>query len=151
MANGNFQWHIMLCEHSCWGHGKWADTWLRRGFISGGSIVISPTSDPCLSIAHFGFVEVLAAEWQQDQESLVCRGFNCRHQHFFHVRRPCCTVKVNTKLTQYGGENYWQLRTAKIVNSKICIHATVYKIDSQWKFAVWLGELKVGLCNNLKG
>jgi len=26
-----------------------------------------------------------------------------------------------------------------------------YKIDSQWKFAVWLRELKPGLCNNLEG
>ena len=25
------------------------------------------------------------------------------------------------------------------------------KIDSQWKFAVWLRELKPGLCDNLKG
>ena len=93
-----------------------------------------------------------SAEWQQDQESLVCGGFKCRHQHFFQVRHPCCTVKVNTKLTHYGGKkNYWQLRTAKIVSSKICIHATIYKIDSQWKFAVLLRELKLGLCNNLKG
>ena len=25
------------------------------------------------------------------------------------------------------------------------------KIDSQWKFSVWLSELKLGLCNNLVG
>ena len=25
------------------------------------------------------------------------------------------------------------------------------QIDSQWKFAVWLRELKLGLCNNLDG
>ena len=28
---------------------------------------------------------------------------------------------------------------------------TVYKIDSQWKFAMWLRKLKQGLCINLKG
>ena len=27
----------------------------------------------------------------------------------------------------------------------------VCKVDSQWDFAVWLRELKPGLCNNLEG
>ena len=27
----------------------------------------------------------------------------------------------------------------------------IYKIDSQWEFAVWLRELKQGLCDNLEG
>ena len=27
----------------------------------------------------------------------------------------------------------------------------ICKIDSQWDFAVWLRELKPGLCNNLEG
>ena len=27
---------------------------------------------------------------------------------------------------------------------------TICKIDSQWEFAVWLRELKQGLCNNLE-
>ena len=30
-------------------------------------------------------------------------------------------------------------------------HATVYKIDSQWEFAVCLRELKQGLCINREG
>ena len=30
-------------------------------------------------------------------------------------------------------------------------YITIYKIDSQWEFAVWLRELKQGLCNNLEG
>ena len=30
-------------------------------------------------------------------------------------------------------------------------YTTICKIDSQWKFAVWLSELKPGLCNNLEG
>ena len=28
---------------------------------------------------------------------------------------------------------------------------TICKIDSQWEFAVWLRELKLGLCDNLEG
>jgi len=28
---------------------------------------------------------------------------------------------------------------------------TIYKSDSQWEFAVWLRELKHGLCDRLKG
>ena len=30
-------------------------------------------------------------------------------------------------------------------------YTTICKIDSQWKFAVCLGELKLGLCNSLEG
>ena len=30
-------------------------------------------------------------------------------------------------------------------------YTTLCKIDSQWEFAVWLRELKQGLCNNLQG
>ena len=30
-------------------------------------------------------------------------------------------------------------------------YITIYKIDSQWEFAVWLREFKQGLCNNLEG
>ena len=35
--------------------------------------------------------------------------------------------------------------------SNIEIYNTVCKIDGQWEFAVWLRELKQGLCNRLKG
>ena len=34
-------------------------------------------------------------------------------------------------------------------NMEMCI--TMYKIDSQWEFAVWLRKLKQGLCINLEG
>ena len=30
------------------------------------------------------------------------------------------------------------------------IYNTIYKIDSQWEFAVWLRKLKQGLCINLE-
>ena len=30
-------------------------------------------------------------------------------------------------------------------------YITVYKIDSQWEFAVWLRKFKQGLCINLEG
>ena len=35
--------------------------------------------------------------------------------------------------------------------SNMEIYNTKCKIDSQWEFAVWLRELKQGLCNNLEG
>ena len=31
------------------------------------------------------------------------------------------------------------------------IYITICKIDSQWELAVWLRDLKSGLCNNLEG
>ena len=30
-------------------------------------------------------------------------------------------------------------------------YITMFKIDSQWEFAVWLSKLKQGLCINLEG
>jgi len=30
-------------------------------------------------------------------------------------------------------------------------YINIYKIDSQWEFAVWLRKLKQGLCVNLEG
>ena len=30
-------------------------------------------------------------------------------------------------------------------------YITIYKIDNQWEFAVWLRKLKQGLCINLEG
>ena len=35
--------------------------------------------------------------------------------------------------------------------SNIDIYNTICKIDTQWEFAVWLRELKQGLCDRLKG
>ena len=35
--------------------------------------------------------------------------------------------------------------------NKIETYITIYKIDSQWEFAVWLRKLKQGLCINLGG
>ena len=35
--------------------------------------------------------------------------------------------------------------------SNIDIYNTMCKTDSQWEFAVWLRELKQGLCDRLKG
>ena len=35
--------------------------------------------------------------------------------------------------------------------SNMEIYNTVYKIDSQWEFSVWLRELKPKICNNLEG
>ena len=35
--------------------------------------------------------------------------------------------------------------------SNIEIYITICKIDNQWEFAVWLRELKQGICDNLEG
>ena len=37
------------------------------------------------------------------------------------------------------------------VKSNMETYFTICKIDRQWKFAVWLGKLKQGLCTNLEG
>ena len=37
------------------------------------------------------------------------------------------------------------------VKSNMETYVTICKIDRQWKFAVWLGKLKQGLCINLEG
>ena len=44
-----------------------------------------------------------------------------------------------------GGGRRWDIESNMEIYSAIC------KIDSQWEFAVWLRELKPGLCNNLEG
>ena len=38
-----------------------------------------------------------------------------------------------------------------IGKSNMEIYIIICKIDSQWEFAVWLRELKQGLCINLEG
>ena len=35
--------------------------------------------------------------------------------------------------------------------SNIETYITIYKIDSQWEFAVWPRKLKQGLCVNIEG
>ena len=35
--------------------------------------------------------------------------------------------------------------------SNMEIYNTICKIDSQWEFAMWLRELKYGLCESLEG
>ena len=48
-------------------------------------------------------------------------------------------VFVDDKIQLMDGENNMET------------YITVCKIDSQWEFAVWLRELKPGLCDNLEG
>ena len=47
----------------------------------------------------------------------------------------------------FSGQEYW----SGVPLPSPSIYTNIYKIDSQWKFAVWLRELKLGLCNNLDG
>ena len=46
-----------------------------------------------------------------------------------------------------GGE---EGETEMYRESNMAIFNAIYKIDSQWKFAVWCRELKHGLCDNLE-
>ena len=39
----------------------------------------------------------------------------------------------------------------RCVQSNMETYITIYKIDSQWEFPVWLRKLKQGLCINLEG
>ena len=53
---------------------------------------------------------------------------------------------IENRLTDIGreeGEMYGK--------SNMETYVTICKIDSQREFAVWLGKLKQGLCNNLEG
>ena len=42
-------------------------------------------------------------------------------------------------------------RVGCMEESNMETYITMCKIDSQWKFAVWLRKLKKGLCINLEG
>jgi len=42
-------------------------------------------------------------------------------------------------------------RVGCMEESNMETYITICKIDSQWKFAVWLRKLKKGLCINLEG
>ena len=44
-----------------------------------------------------------------------------------------------------GGEGEMHIQSNKET------YITIFKIDSQWKFDVWLKKLKQGLCINLEG
>ena len=47
------------------------------------------------------------------------------------------------KTLHFQGEIYGE--------SNMETYITIYKRESQWEFAVWLKELKQGLCNKLEG
>ena len=53
----------------------------------------------------------------------------------------------NRPMAMAGGEEEGELYG----ESNIEVYKTICKIDSQWEFALWLRELKSGLCNNLEG
>ena len=52
--------------------------------------------------------------------------------------------QVQSALQEYGN------KVLPTPQRKVNIYTTIYKIDSQWEFYVWLRELKLQLCNNLK-
>ena len=58
---------------------------------------------------------------------------------------------IYKKLVDYGQGGGGGRKGGIYGESNIETNITVYKMDSQWKFAVHLGELKPGVCNNLEG
>ena len=54
----------------------------------------------------------------------------------------CTRMNCLYKTPHFQGEIY--------VESNMETYVTICKRDSQWEFAVWLKELKHGLCNNLE-
>jgi len=59
--------------------------------------------------------------------------------------------------TEIQATNLWTRGCGEEGDGEMCgesyveANITICKIDSQQEFAVWLKELKQGLCNNLKG
>ena len=51
----------------------------------------------------------------------------------------------------YGHSGGWWGEGGRYGESNMETYITICKTDSQWEFAVWLRELKQGLCNNLGG
>ena len=50
-----------------------------------------------------------------------------------------------------GGEEEGEREGKMYGENTMETYNTTCNIDSQWEFAVWLRELKQGLCNNLEG
>ena len=44
-----------------------------------------------------------------------------------------------------------ELDTTERLSVQTHTHTHTYKIDNQWGFALWLRELKLGLCNDGEG
>ena len=52
------------------------------------------------------------------------------------------TYRIDLRTWEEGRRGYWK--------SNMETYITIYKIDSQWEFAVWLRKLKQRLCINLE-
>ena len=65
----------------------------------------------------------------------------------------CVCCEVWESLWQEDLNSYRQIILLKIqtAESNMETYIAICKIDSQWEFAIWLRELKQGLCNNLEG
>ena len=51
----------------------------------------------------------------------------------------------------YGHRGEGEREGEKYGESNMEIYNTMHKIDSQWEFAMWLRELKQGLCDSIEG
>ena len=79
-----------------------------------------------------------------------------------HTAGRCFTMWITTNCGKFlkrweyqttlpaSWETYMQVKKQHWMESNMETYITICKIDSQREFAVWLRELKLGLCNNLE-
>ena len=79
-----------------------------------------------------------------------------------HTAGRCFTMWITTNCGKFlkrweyqttlpaSWETYMQVKKQHWMESNMESYITICKIDSQREFAVWLRELKLGLCNNLE-
>ena len=81
----------------------------------------------------------------------------CILTHIWNLERWYCWTylwgssggaDIKHRLMDTGG--WGEGESAMNGESSMETYTTICKIDSQWEFAVWLGELKLGLGNNLE-
>ena len=69
------------------------------------------------------------------------------HQIYFQDSNGETDIENRPKDLEGGEEGEDEM----YIESNMEIYNTICKIDSQWEFAVWLKEIKQGLCDNLEG
>ena len=70
--------------------------------------------------------------------------------HIWSLENDTEEFKGNNGEQTYGHEER-EREGEKYGKSNMEMYITIYKIDSQGEFAVWLRKLKQGLCINLEG
>ena len=136
----------------------------RRGW--GGRREYTGTCTLLLLLSHFGPVRRCATPQTAAHQAPPSLGFYrqgywsglpfpspthaCMPSCFTHVQlyATLWTVAHQAPLsTGFSRQEYWNGLPFPSPN----IYTTICKIDRQWELAIWLRELKVGLCNHLEG